>query len=147
MREIEKSPACAGDSCSYDRIQLQIHRPTNNNEDADFLAQHPEFEDVSIRVSGAYQQAGNPTAVPFTYATDLTSVVNVQMGSPIEVAEGATIDVTLNVDLSGWFADREAGRLVDPAQALVQPLESMVEQNIRQSFHVFRDDDRDGAED
>lgn len=133
---------------SYDEVQLQIHRPTNNNEDADFLAQHPDFEDVSIRVSGTYQQAGGPAPVPFVYTTSLTAVVNVDFESPIEVSEGATLDVTLNVDLSGWFADRDAGRLVDPAQAVHgQPSESSVEQNIRQSFHVFEDENHDGAGD
>ena len=133
---------------SYDRVQLQIHRPTNNNEDADFLTEHPDFDGVSIRASGTYQPAGNPTPVTFTYTTDLTSVVNVQLESPIEVAEGGTLDVTLNVDLSGWFADHAAGRLIDPAQALDgQPNESMVEQNIRQSFHVFEDENHDGTED
>ena len=133
---------------SYDRVQLQIHRPTNNNEDADFLTEHPDFDGVSIRASGTYSRRATPTPVTFTYTADLTSVVDVQLESPIEVAEGGTLDVTLNVDLSGWFADHAAGRLIDPAQALDgQPNESMVEQNIRQSFHVFESENHDGTED
>jgi hypothetical protein len=134
---------------SYHGIQFQIHRPTNANEDADFLAQHPEFADVSIRVTGTFQQAGDPAPVPFTYTTGLTSVVNVELDSPVAVTEGAALDVTLDIDLSGWFADQEAGRLIDPATALDphNPLAAMVAQNIRQSFHAFEDEDRNGAED
>jgi hypothetical protein len=133
---------------AYHEVQFQIHRPTNNNGDADFLAEHPDFEGVSIRVTGSYQHAGDPAPVPFTYTTDLTSVVNVELASPVEVTAGATLDVTLDIDLSGWFVDHEAGRLVDPADALDgHSYESMVEQNIRQSFRVFRDGNHDGAED
>jgi hypothetical protein len=133
---------------AYHGVQFQIHRPTDNNGDADFLAEHPDFEDVSIRVSGTFQKAGDPAPVPFTYTTDLTSVVNVALESPVEVAAGATLDVTLDIDLSGWFADPAAGHLVDPAEATDgQRYDSMVEQNIRQSFRVFRDGDHDGAED
>ena len=133
---------------AYHAVQFQIHRPTDNNGDADFLADHPDFEDVSIRVTGTFQQAGAPAPVPFTYTTDLTSVVNVALESPVEVTAGATLDVTLDIHLAGWFADQAAGRLVDPAQALDgRPYDSMVEQNIRQSFRVFRDGDHDGTED
>jgi hypothetical protein len=48
----------------------------------------------------------------------------VEIDQPIEVANGAELDVTLAVDLSGWFANADGTRLVDPAQALDgQPLE------------------------
>lgn len=133
---------------AYSAVQAQIHRPTDNNEDAAFLADHPDFLNTSIRVTGTYQKAGDPTATPFTYTTDLTSVLNIELEAPIDVADGATLDVTLSIDLSGWFADTQAGRLVDPAEALNgQPLESLVEQNILRSFHAFEDGNGDGAAD
>jgi hypothetical protein len=134
---------------SYDGIQFQIHRPTNANADADFLAQHPDFADVSIRVTGTFQKAGDPAPVPFTYTTGLTSVVNVELDSPVAVTEGAALDVTLDIDLAGWFADPDAGRLIDPAEALDphNPRADVVAQNIRQSFHAFEDENRNGAAD
>ena len=134
---------------SYDGIQFQIHRPTNANEDADFLAQHPDFADVSIRVTGTFQKAGDPAPVPFTYTTGLTSVVNVDLDSPVGVTEGAALNVTLDIDLSGWFADPDAARLINPAEALDphNPRADVVAQNIRQSFHAFEDEDRNGAAD
>ncbi len=133
---------------SYHEVQLQIHRPTNANEDAAFLTDHPDFAGTSIRLTGTYQKAGDPAPVPFTYTTDLTSVLNIELERPIDVADGAEVGVTLSIDLSGWFADVGGSGLVNPAEALDgQPLESRVEQNIRSSFHVFEDEDADGAAD
>lgn len=133
---------------AYSAIQAQIHRPTDDNGDAAFLAEHPDFDGVSIRVTGTYLKAGDAVPVPFTYTTDLTSVLNIELDQPIDVAAGATLDVTLNIDLSTWFADTSAGRLVDPALALDgQPLEALVEQNIRTSFHAFEDANGDGETD
>jgi hypothetical protein len=133
---------------SYSEVQFQIHRPTDANGDAAFIAAHPDFENTSIRVTGTYQKSGDPAPVPFTYTTDLTEVVNVEMDQPVDVAEGAELGVTLAIDLSGWFANAGGTGLVDPAQALDgQPLESFVEQNIRTSFRLFEDENKDGAAD
>ncbi|HEX6616487.1 MAG TPA: hypothetical protein VF046_09295 [Gemmatimonadales bacterium] len=133
---------------SYHEVQFQIHRPTDENGDAALLADHPDLEGVSIRVTGAYQKAGDPAPVPFTYTTDLTQVTNIELEQPIDVGDGATLALTLSVDVSGWFANAEGTGLVDPAQALNgQPLESVVEQNIRSSFHAFQDENGDGTED
>jgi hypothetical protein len=75
-------------------------------------------------------------------------VVNVELEQPVDVAEGSTLELTLSIDLSGWFANAGGTGLVDPVQALDgQPLESMVEQNIRSSFHAFEDENGDGAAD
>ncbi len=133
---------------SYSQVQLQIHRPTNANEDAAFVADHPAFENTSIRVTGTYRNTGDGAPVPFTYTTDLTEVVNVELDQPIEVAAGAELGVTLSVDLAGWFADAAGTGLVDPAEALDgRPLESLVEQNIRRSFRMFEDENADGTAD
>ena len=53
---------------SYTGLKFQLHRPTNANEDADFVAEHPDYDDISIRVVGTYN------GTPFTFASDLTEV-------------------------------------------------------------------------
>ena len=127
---------------TYDGLQFQLHKPSNANADADLVAEHPELEGVSIRVTGTY----NGTA--FTYTSDLTEVENVTMAEPVEVEAEAEVPLTLHVDASTWFENAEGTGLVDPAQANDgQPFESLVEQNIRASFRAFRDADADGAED
>lgn len=133
---------------TYHEVQFQIHRPTDENGDAALLAEHPDLNGVSIRVTGTYLKSGGAAPVPFTYTTDLTQVTNVELEQPIDVAEGATLALTLSIDVSGWFANADGTGLVDPAQALDgQPFESLVEQNIRGSFHAFEDENGDAAQD
>ena len=95
---------------TYSGIKFQIHRPTNANEDADFLADHPEFEDISIRVLGSYN------GTPFMFASDLTEVEDVVFAEPVEVAVDGEVQVTLHVDVTGWFANEDGTGLVNPSR-------------------------------
>jgi hypothetical protein len=127
---------------TYSRIKFQIHRPTNANEDADFVADHPEFENISIRVLGSYN------GTPYTFASDLTEVEDVVFAEPVEVAVDGEVQVTLHVDVAGWFASEDGTGLVNPSEANDGgPFESLVERQIRESFRAFRDGDLDGAAD
>ena len=126
---------------SYTGLKFQLHRPTNANEDADFVADHPEYEDISIRVLGTYNET------PFTFTSDLTLVEDVDFGGPLEVDADGVLSITLLVQVAEWFAS-PGGGLVDPSQASDGgALEALVEQQIRQSFRAFRDGDRDAEED
>ncbi len=127
---------------TYNGIKFQIHRPTNANEDADFVAEHPELEDISIRVLGSYN------GTPFTFASDLTEVEDVVFAEPVEVAVDGEVQVTLHVDVTRWFASEDGAGLVNPAEANDGgPFESLVERQIRDSFRAFHDGDLDGAAD
>jgi hypothetical protein len=56
-------------------------------------------------------------------------------------------DLTLFIDLNGWFRDG-AGNLVDPSSAnSATPNEGLVENNIKSTLRVVEDENRDGAED
>jgi hypothetical protein len=126
----------------YSGIKFQIHRPTNANEDADFLAVHPELEDISIRMLGSYN------GTPFTFASDLTEVEDVLLTDPVEVVAQGELQVTLQVNVAGWFGNEGGTGLVDPAQANEGgPFESLVERQIRESFRAFHDGDLDGEAD
>ena len=127
---------------TYDRFKFQLHKPSNANSDAELVAEHPEMEGISIRAVGTYN------GTPFTFASDLTSVEDLTLAAPVEVAQEGTLPLTLQVDMTGWFANAAGTGLVDPAQATVgQPLESEVERNIRESFRAFRDGNADGSAD
>lgn len=126
---------------SYTGLKFQLHRPTNANEDADFVAEHPDYEDISIRVVGTYN------GTPFTFASDLTEVETVPFGDPVEVETEGALPLTLLVQVADWFAGPDGG-LVDPSEANDGgPFESLVEQQIRESFRAFRDGDEDAAAD
>ncbi len=127
---------------TYSGIKFQIHRPTNANEDADFVADHPAFEGISIRVLGSHN------GTPFTFASDLTEVEDVVLADPVEVAVDQQIAVTLHVDVASWFASEDGTGLVNPSEANNGgPFESLIERQIRESFRAFHDGDLDGAAD
>lgn len=127
---------------TYTGLKFQLHRPTNANEDAEFVEQYPELEDISIRVLGTFN--GNP----FTFASDLTQVQELEFTEPVEVGPDGALAITLLVDVPGWFASEDGSGLIDPAEANDGgPLESLVERRIRESFRAFRDGDGNGADD
>ncbi|HEX2218287.1 MAG TPA: hypothetical protein VHG35_05745 [Gemmatimonadales bacterium] len=127
---------------SYSGLKFQLHRPTNANEDADFVADNPDYEDISIRVTGTHN------GTPFTFTSDLTHVEDVDFPEAVEVAADGELPVTLLVDVSGWFMNATGSGLVDPEQANDGgPFESLVEQQIRESFRAFHDGDGDAAAD
>ena len=126
---------------NYTGLQFQLHRPTDANEDADFVADHPEYDDTSIRVVGSYN------GTPFVFTSDLTLVESVDFPALVEVDADEELPLTLLVNVADWFA-ADGGGLVDPAQANDGgPFESAVEQRIRESFRAFRDGDADAEGD
>lgn len=127
----------------YDEIEFEIHKPDDDTqEDLAFIAQHPEFRRVSIRVEGRYNGSD------FVYLTDLNEDQEIHLADPITVGPGAApVNVTLSLDVSSWF-ERADGSLIDPATANDGgPNEDLVEDNIENSIEGFEDDDFDGEDD
>lgn len=124
---------------SYSELKIQIHRPTQDASDAAFLVAHPDFHDISIKVAGTFNGA------PFTFTTPITAEVEIELPKPIDVVAGTPAALTLQVDLSSWFK-AEGGSLVSPIQPTEQ-IRARIEQNIRRSFHAFKDHDHNGQPD
>jgi len=129
----------------YDKLEFKIHKPGGSDEAA-FIAAHPAFDGVSIRVTGTYSQAG--TRSDFTFTSDLDAEQEVELAPPITASAGAATAVTLRVDVASWFLNAGGTALVDPATANKgQPNEGVVTDRIEASFDAFRDDDHDGHDD
>jgi hypothetical protein len=129
------------DTGSYGKIQFQIHRPESSH-DAAFIAANPDFDGVSVRMAGTYN------GTPFTYTSDLDVEQEHDLVPPLAVTDAAGADLTLFVDLQGWFLAQGGNALIDPATA--NPggqLEGEVKSNIEASFHAFEDHDHDGVDD
>lgn len=143
--EVVKAFTVAVDTGTFDQVRFKIHKPDEDSadaKDAAFLAAHPDFNKVSIRVVGTFNGA------PFAFTTDLSARERMALVPPLVVAGSMqNVDVTIKVDISHWFSSASGG-LVDPASALKgQPNEDLVKDNIRNSFRAFRDDNRDGEDD
>ena len=129
------------DTGSYDQLRIKIHKPEDDGDakDVAFVAAHPEFNKVSIRAVGTFN------GQPFAFVTDLNAQQRMDLVPPIVVADSVTnVDITIDVDLTSWFSDG-AGGLVDPNTGNKGGVnDNLVNDNIRDSFHAFRDEDRDG---
>jgi len=127
---------------SYDGLEFKVHKASSSSDSA-FVAANPDFTDISIRVEGTF---GGQS---FTFLTSVEAENEIDFATPIVVADGSTtpVNVTLMVDVDGWFRDA-AGNLIDPTSANAGGTnESLVNNNIKNSFHGFEDDNEDGVED
>jgi hypothetical protein len=126
---------------TYEQIDFEIHKVGDDPADLAFLAEHPTFADISIRVEGSF----NGTA--FVFETDVNDEQEIDLVPPLVLAQSGSTNVTIFVDIDGWFRTA-AGALVNPASANKgEPNESLVTENIKQSLEAFEDPDGDGSED
>lgn len=131
----------AVDTGSYGKIEYDIHKP-ESSDDAGFIALHPDFDGVSIRMTGTYN------GVAFTYTSDLDVEQEADLVPPLAVTETTGANLTLRVSLEEWFRNQAGTGLIDPATANKGgALEGEVKSNIEASFQAFEDHDHDGADD
>ncbi len=126
---------------TYDEIEFEFHKPDDGDPaDQDFIAAHPDFADISIRVTGTYNTQ------PFEYTTALNEEQEVELSDPLVVGPDAgPLNVTLTLDISTWYRAPD-GTYVDPRTAVDGGAnETLVTDNIRNSIEGFRDDDEDGV--
>ena len=129
---------------SYSELKAKVRALRSINGrgrgSAAFIAAHPEFDGVDVRVEGTFN------GTPFVYTGSVSANVERHFSPPLVV--GATpLNVTVDVDLANWFKDR-SGALIDPSTAKPGTVAgTIVENNIRQSFRAFRDDDHNGRDD
>jgi len=126
---------------TYDEFEFKIHKPEDDAENAAFLAAHPTFDGVSIRVTGTWNGA------TFTYESDLNAEQEQSLVPPLVVTGTGTADFTLFIDIGTWF--RTSGNmLIDPSSANKgNPNEGVVKNNIENSFQSFEDENHDGEDD
>ena len=126
---------------SYDKIEFKIHKPSSSN-DAGFLALHPAYDGVSIRMVGTWN------GTPFTYTSDLDVEQEHSFVPPLDITDNTTGGVTMFVDLQAWFLNQAGDGFLDPATANNGGQnEGEVKSNIEASIDAFEDDNRDGVED
>lgn len=124
---------------TYDRVEYKIHRPSSR--DTAFVAAHPDFNGVSIKVTGTYN------GVAFTYISGLEAEQENLLNPPLTVATTGPTDLTLLMDIDKWFRDG-LGKLVDPSSANTGGAnEALVRTNIGGSSGSFEDRDRNGQHD
>jgi hypothetical protein len=129
------------DTGSFRKVEFKIHRPARGGDDQAFLAAHPDLEGVSVRAFGTFD------GEPFEFTSRVSAKQEYELEPPLEVGTAGATDLTLQVEVGSWFIAGGVG-LIDPATAGEGGVNApLVAQNIRRSFRVFEDRDRDGRED
>ena len=126
---------------TYSAMEMKVDAVYAGEDDgAAFLAAHPGWQGMSVRIEGTYD------GQPFVFTSNVEAELHMTFATPVTVdANGA--GVTINVDVLGWFRDG-SGNYVNPATANSGGAnQSLVQENIKTSFHAFEDDDHDGIED
>ena len=122
---------------TYREIEFDIRRPGTDPADAAFVAAHPEFNNVSIRVEGTYN------GTPFVFTSQLDQEVQIDLNPPAVITD-ANNNVTIAVNIRDWFT-ATGGTLINPATANPgQPNASIVAEKIKVSLRAFEDDDKNG---
>jgi hypothetical protein len=123
---------------TYRGIELKV-RPVSSSDPggAAFLAANPSFSNVSVHVEGTYN------GQPFVYNSSLDVGIEMELGTPITLTSGSGSNLTLLIDVGTWFTD-SSGNVMDPTNSQNA---STIENQIKQSFKVFEDDDRNGVPD
>jgi hypothetical protein len=129
----------------YEEVEFEIHKP-DQVRDAVFIAAHPAFAGVSIRVTGTFSQAGSRT--DFVYTTDLNKEQEIELEPPLDVTDAGAVNLTIRMDIATWFLSGAGSGLVNPATANKNGAnEGLVRDNIEASIEAFHDDDSDGLDD
>lgn len=125
---------------TFDQVEYEIHRATA--DDHEIVTARPQLTDHSIYVSGTYN------GISFEYVSNLEIKQEKQLNPPLEIAAGVTsVNLTLDVNLDGWFVDG-GGILLDPATANPGGLnETTINNNILNSMATYEDDNFDGIDD
>jgi hypothetical protein len=124
------------DTGTYRELEFEVHKPEDDAEDAAFLAQHPDFRRVSIRVEGTWN------GTPFVFLSDLGVEQELDLVPPLRIEAAGNAELTLRVDLRSWFLNSGGTALINPATANKgQAAEGLVKENITRSFEAFENDD------
>ena len=120
---------------TYDKLKVEIHKPKNNDPIPD-----PEFRDslgtYSVIVKGRFNGIG------FTYKSKKTANLILTFPDAIIVTESGKTNVTVSVNPYTWFI--QSGIYLDPS---LPGNENTIDNNIKDSFKAFKDDDKNGIPD
>jgi len=134
---------------TYQEVEFDVHRvdssdldgmsPTETAPFSEFLA----GERYSIIINGTVYSNGD-TGHVFQFQSKIDAQQKYDLTTPLVISGTSTsANVTLVISSAGWFKN-PSGVLLDPSDA---NNESMIDENLKASIRVFKDDNRDGLED
>ena len=129
---------------TYSGVQAKLDavQPDDDEPGASaFLAAHPDFQGISVKVTGVFTDASSTTH-DFTFTSEIDAEMAMRFEPPVTLASD-TKNFTIAVDIASWFKDA-TGAVIDPTDPANA---EAIERNILRSARVFEDDDHDGVDD
>jgi len=124
------------------QAKLDAVKPDDDEPGASaFLTAHPDFQGISVKVTGVFTDASNTTH-DFTFTSEVDAEMEARFEPPVTLASD-TKNFTIAVDIASWFKDA-SGAVIDPTNAANA---EAIAQNIERSARVFEDDNHDGVDD
>jgi len=131
----------AGTYASLEAALSAVDAGEDEGGAAAFLAAHPDWAGVSVRVVGVYTDAAGAPH-DFTYTSAVHAGIEMEFAQPVLV-DATSQNLTIVVDVASWFTD-DAGAAIDPTNSANA---AQIDANIRRSFRAFSDDDENGVDD
>jgi hypothetical protein len=127
---------------TYTGFSVRVHKPNRSDSGPNvttFLAANPTWENISIRVDGAF----NGVAVHWSH--DPTVQLTHTFAPPLVIDATTGSNFTLKIDIASWFKAQN-GSLIDP-NAKTTAFYPQIANNVKNSFKVFKDDSKKGHDD
>jgi hypothetical protein len=124
---------------TYTGMKLRTHKPNRADSGPNtqaFLAQHPEYENRSIRVVGKFR------GTPFVWQGDPEAQLEQSFVPSLTVADASGLNLTARIDVASWFT-APGGALLDPRTTSYP----QIADNIKLSFKAFEDKNHTGSDD
>ena len=129
---------------TYSGVQAKLDAVQPDDEEpgaSAFLTAHPDFQGISVKVTGVFTDASNATH-DFTFTSEVDAEIAMSFEPPVTLASD-TKNFTIAVDIASWFKDA-SGAVIDPTDPANA---EAIARNIQRSARVFEDDDHDGVDD
>lgn len=124
---------------TYTGMKLRTQKPNRADSGPNtqtFLAQHPEYENRSIRVVGKFRGA------PFVWQGDPEAQLEQSFVPALSVTDASGLNLTAKIDVASWFT-APGGALLDPRTTSYPQIAN----NIKLSFKAFEDKNHTGNDD
>ncbi|HCA79405.1 MAG TPA: hypothetical protein DEP53_06680 [Bacteroidetes bacterium] len=135
---------------TYRRMEFDVHRVEQSiisNLPAADQAQFADFlagERYSIIVEGVVYRNASATGTTFIYRSKVDAKQKIDLNPELVITEGSTtVNATILISSAQWFRAQN-GSLVDPT---VSQSEGVIDENLKSSIRVFKDNNKDGSKD
>src|SRR5260370_19186374 len=99
---------------TYSVVQAKLDAVTPDDDEpgaSAFLTAHPDFQGISVKVTGVFTDASSTTHA-FTFTSTVDAEMAMRFEPPVTLASD-TKNFTIAVDIASWFKDA-TGTVLDP---------------------------------